>query len=227
MLAQWLQFSNKAPKGFGKFFDKNDKKDGPSSAESGEKKTKPQPAPARKPTPSPAKKDDKNMFEFKFDFGNSSKNSGSSGGSSGNDNNNKEKLYILAGLVGGAALSLYMFNEMAYEEIGWQEFVTKWVASGEVFRCAGLSEWFVIVLLFSAICREELYKDWKLSTRNGFACYWILAAQWTVWVSSMVSDGGWSDDSEYYNFFLPLYRRISGSPLEVWIRLNEIWRTRS
>lgn len=145
ILASWLQFANKAPKGFGKFFDKKDPSDAPNTtkpndADSSSKQTNPpateQSAPKQSTGSEQTNKEssDKPLkFQYKFEFksggsgagGSGAGGSGAGGGGPFGNRSDKEKIYLAAGLAIGCLIGLYALNEFMYNEIGWQEFVLK------------------------------------------------------------------------------------------------------
>lgn len=128
LLAQWLQFANKVPKGFGKFFDKNPQTASAKKPESaGDKKTEPSP-PSPSDSQPKSKKPKEKTFEFKFEFNKDKSGKGGSGGGGSplGNGNSKERLFLYGGLAVGAIIGFYAFNEIVYQEIGWQEFVTKY-----------------------------------------------------------------------------------------------------
>lgn len=127
-MARWLQFASDAPKGFGKFFDK---KDGPAPAKNEESKPEseePSPRPKREAKPKEPKEPKEKEFEFKFEFGGAKKSSSGGGGGGGKipgDGMNRQQLYLYGSIAVGTVLGLFALQEIVYEEIGWQEFVTK------------------------------------------------------------------------------------------------------
>lgn len=135
-----MQFANKVPKGFGKFFDKKDPSEAPNStksndADSSSKQTNQseteQSAPKQAAGSEQTNKQssDKPLkFQYKFDFksgGSGAGGSGAGGGGPFGNRSDKEKIYLGAGLAIGGLVGLYFLNEIWYKEIGWQEFVLK------------------------------------------------------------------------------------------------------
>lgn len=120
LLASWLRFADKTPKGFGKFFGKDGdsgteapKEKPADGAPSGEKK-------AAEPSP---KQQQQPKLPHKFTFKSGGGGGGGSGGSPFGGGSDKQKMYLFGGLAIGAALGFHLYQTAAYEEIGWQEFV--------------------------------------------------------------------------------------------------------
>lgn len=113
----WTLFSNKAPKGFGKFFGERSSK--PPKTQDETPTEKPQENPVKRPreAPSTSKKEG---FEFKFDFG--SGNRGSDGKQSGGKGTPDREKWFTIGMIGSAlAIAAFSYYGYAYQEISWKD----------------------------------------------------------------------------------------------------------
>lgn len=128
ILTRWLQFSDSAPKGFGKFFNK----DGPNSKKSKDidsssnksNESASDTSSAKDTTGSEQTNKRKSDKPFKFEFKKSSSGGGGGGGGGGSFSN-KEKIFLALGLAIGGLIGVFAFNEMVYEEISWHDFVNR------------------------------------------------------------------------------------------------------
>lgn len=114
----WTLFSEKAPKGFGKFFGEENK----SKSEPTPKPSKPSPKPKSESNePNPFNKSQKKGYEFKYEF----KLGGSDGGkgsSSGGKNNSEREKWFTFGMIGSAiAIAIWSYYGYAYQEVSWKE----------------------------------------------------------------------------------------------------------
>lgn len=107
-------FSEKPPKGFGKFFGERSSK--PPKAES----EQPSPSPSSESEPSGTPKPQINKpFEFRAKFG---KNSGSGGENSGGNNNSEREKWFTFGMIGSAiAIAAISYYGYSYQEISWKD----------------------------------------------------------------------------------------------------------
>lgn len=121
-----MQFAQKAPKGFGKYFDKErsetSESDATKSEPSGQPKESSGDGQAVHPEPSEKKQktDPPKVIQFKY--------KGKGGGGSGSPfggGSDKEKLYLYGGLAIGVIAGFFALKEAIYHEIAWQEFVLR------------------------------------------------------------------------------------------------------
>lgn len=126
LLNNWLAFSEKVPKGFGKYFGEAEAKSKRSETDTQKKddesvkrddvdeNTKPEP---RANTPDDTF-DIKNLF-FKE---NAKSSGGGSGKPIGGDDNNKEKIFSVAMLGAALLFGGIAYYSYAYKEVNWKEF---------------------------------------------------------------------------------------------------------
>lgn len=123
-------FSEKPPKGFGKFFGERSSKPPPPKPESDSQE---QPSSKSESTESPskdasrAKRSDK-VFEFKSSFGS---NKGSDGNKSGDKGNSEREKWFTFGMIGSAlAIAAMSYYGYSYQEISWKD-MTRYILFGE------------------------------------------------------------------------------------------------
>lgn len=130
----WQQFCSNPPKGFEKYYKKDGaagKKADSQEANAAEnpKSEKSDPPPSRSSsTGDKPKTSSSNDWNFGM-FGQtaSNKSSGSSGRPIGGEGNDKEKWLLIGALTVVALIGGLAFMEMGYREIGWKEFVNRFV----------------------------------------------------------------------------------------------------
>lgn len=127
----WTHFSEKPPKGFGKFFGERSSEPPPKPEKDQQSTSKPEPSSKSESSGAPKdsaqpKKPGKPFqpFEFKFDVGSGGKKS--SGG--GKSNSDREKWFTF-GMIGSAlAIAAISYYGYSYEEISWKD-LTKYSIS--------------------------------------------------------------------------------------------------
>lgn len=171
---KWQLFCEKPPKGFEKYF-----KPGGAAAAAGKdgKDAPPPPPPATSKTPPLSKPPGadaakpKSSSDWNFGmFGPSAGKSGGGGGAGGSgrpigEGNDREKWLLLGALGIVGLIGTLTFMEINYKEIGWKEFVNKYVNIRQ-FCC--LIKFNILFLRRSVIWPKEWWKNWRWSTRNGF-----------------------------------------------------------
>lgn len=124
-------FSEKPPKGFGKFFGErsskppksNDTEQSSSSSSSSSGKSEQSPGTDRQSDSKRADKSDKMKFEFKSSFGSS--NQGSDGKKSGGKENSEREKWFTFGMIGSAiAIAAISYYGYSYQEISWKDLTT-------------------------------------------------------------------------------------------------------
>ncbi|XP_031641173.1 AFG3-like protein spg-7 [Contarinia nasturtii] len=139
-------FSEKPPKGFGKFFGERSSNEPPK--EDNESKSKPPPKrerPARDSSePNPFKK-----FGFEFKFGNSSggRESNDKKSSSGGKNNSDREKWFTFGMIGAAiGIAVWSYYGYAYQELSWKE-LTNLISKGNIERLEVINKKWVRVVM--------------------------------------------------------------------------------
>lgn len=131
----WQHFCSNPPKGFEKYYKSGGaagKKSESPEAKSPEtpKQDVSDPPPSRSSSSSEAKKKTPPNSDWNFGmFGQSgsSKSSGSGGRPIGGESNDKEKWLLIGALGVVALIGGLAYMEMGYKEIGWKEFVNRYV----------------------------------------------------------------------------------------------------
>merc|ERR1711923_418148 len=166
VLENFMKWCSKPPKGFEKFFRDKPKSSGgdkakapkrervsteQSGAKSAGEKQIPRP---NFPKPNQQSSPSQNLEElFKKGFG----GSGGSGGGGGMNEPDKQKMLQLLGMGVVTIIGLSIMNESRYREISWKEFVTNYLARGNVEKLEVVNNKWVKVILNSGVDSEVLW----------------------------------------------------------------------
>lgn len=111
----WTLFSDKPPKGFGKFFGERSSK--PSPKVDNDSSSKSEASHEARDTNKPKRPD--KVFEFKSSFGGGQ---GSDGKKSGDKGNSEREKWFTFGMIGSAlAIAAMSYYGYSYQEISWKE----------------------------------------------------------------------------------------------------------
>lgn len=121
LLNNWLAFSDKVPKGFGKYFNDDEPKSNKSDEVSAKDRDTKEETPKSKSKPKPSGTDD--YFDLrKLFFTDRTKSGGGSGKPIGGNNNEREKWFSAAMLGAALLFGGIAYYSYAYKEINWKEF---------------------------------------------------------------------------------------------------------
>lgn len=111
-------FSEKPPKGFGKFFGEGSSKPPPKPDSDNQPSRKSEPSSEAPKDTGRAKRPEK-VFEFKSSFGS---NKGSDGNKSGDKGNSDREKWFTFGMIGSAlAIAAMSYYGYSYQEISWKD----------------------------------------------------------------------------------------------------------
>lgn len=140
ILEKWNLFSEKPPKGFGKFYpNSKDEKDATPSNKGASPDSTPKNDSSPSKNASPSNKP--NPFEFSFKY------SGGKGGGKGPFPPNDQNITSYGIVSVAALLGLFFLYEMRFREITWKEFVTSYLSRGIVEKLQVINKKWVKVKL--------------------------------------------------------------------------------
>lgn len=125
MLNNWHAFSEKVPKGFGKFFGEEGAKSNKNETDKKtEEETTKRDDDSEKPKPKPSVPKTDDVFDIKnLFFKERAKSSGGGSGKPiGGDDNDREKMFSFAMLGAALLFGSIAYYSYAYKEINWKEF---------------------------------------------------------------------------------------------------------